>query len=216
MAAHRRHVAGTRTGSADDAARPRARTRRSTRPGGRTTKARTLGELALHVATVPGAVAELASSPSPAQAPQFGPDPSPTSAAELVPALDQSIAKAKAGARRMDDATLTETWRLMQRRSGAAGDSARGVPALGHAQPLVSPPRPADGVSARARRPGSLDLRSERGRESVRVTRRGRASGSRFAHLLRLAGLVGHGIRSSQPGRARRRWNNAAASLVPL
>ena len=31
-------------------------------------KARTLGELALHVATVPGAVAELISSPSPAQA----------------------------------------------------------------------------------------------------------------------------------------------------
>ena len=34
-------------------------------------KARTLGELALHVAMVPGAVAELVASPSPAQAPQF-------------------------------------------------------------------------------------------------------------------------------------------------
>src|SRR4051812_40141027 len=43
-------------------------------------KARTLGELALHVATVPGTVAALASSPSPAQAPQFGPDPSPSAA----------------------------------------------------------------------------------------------------------------------------------------
>ena len=75
-------------------------------------KARTLGELALHVATVPGSVADLASSPSPAQAPQFGPDPSPATAAELVPALDRSIANAKQVIGRMDDATLMETWRL--------------------------------------------------------------------------------------------------------
>ena len=75
-------------------------------------KARTLGELALHVATVPGAVADLASSPSPAQAPQFGPDPTPGNAAELVPALDRSIAHAKQVIGRMDDATLTEIWRL--------------------------------------------------------------------------------------------------------
>src|SRR3979409_636025 len=45
-------------------------------------KARTLGQLALHVATVPGGVAELVASPSPAQAPQFT-DPSPKSGAEL-------------------------------------------------------------------------------------------------------------------------------------
>ena len=46
-------------------------------------KARTLGELALHVAMVPGAVAALVASPSPAQVPQFT-DPSPKSAAELI------------------------------------------------------------------------------------------------------------------------------------
>ena len=34
-------------------------------------KARTLGQLAMHVATVPGSVAELAATPSPAQVPQF-------------------------------------------------------------------------------------------------------------------------------------------------
>jgi uncharacterized damage-inducible protein DinB len=76
-------------------------------------KARTLGELALHVAMVPGGVAELVASPSPAQAPQFA-DPTPASAAELVPALDQSIAKAKKALGGMDDATLMATWRLMQ------------------------------------------------------------------------------------------------------
>jgi uncharacterized damage-inducible protein DinB len=76
-------------------------------------KARTLGELALHVAIVPGGVAELFASPSPGQAPDFA-DPSPKSAAELIPALDESIAKAKQVLGGMDDAALMETWRLMQ------------------------------------------------------------------------------------------------------
>lgn len=76
-------------------------------------RARTLGELALHVAMVPGGVAELVASPSPAQAPRFT-DPSPKSAAELIPALDQSIAKAKQMLGGMDDATLAATWRLME------------------------------------------------------------------------------------------------------
>jgi uncharacterized damage-inducible protein DinB len=76
-------------------------------------KARTLGQLALHVATVPGGVAELAASPSPAQAPRFADDPSPKSASDLIPALDQSIAKAKNVLGGMDDAALTATWRLM-------------------------------------------------------------------------------------------------------
>ena len=75
-------------------------------------KARTLGQLALHVATVPGGVAQLASS-SPAQAPQFADDPSPTSASELIPALDQSIATAKKVLGGLDDAALLATWRLM-------------------------------------------------------------------------------------------------------
>lgn len=75
--------------------------------------ARTLGELALHVAMVPGGVAELGASLSPAQAPKFGTDPSPKGASELIPALDQSIAKAKCVLGGMDDATLTATWRMM-------------------------------------------------------------------------------------------------------
>ena len=75
-------------------------------------RARTLGQLALHVAVVPGGVAELVASPSPAQAPPFT-DPSPTSAAELIPALNQSIAKAKHVLAGMDDAAFMATWRLM-------------------------------------------------------------------------------------------------------
>jgi uncharacterized damage-inducible protein DinB len=76
-------------------------------------KARTLGELAMHVALVPGAVAELIGSSSPAQVPVFA-DPVPNSASELIPALDESIAKAKKVLGSMDDAVLMAPWRMMQ------------------------------------------------------------------------------------------------------
>lgn len=75
-------------------------------------KARTLGELALHVATVPGSVAEFIASPSPAQVPDFI-DPSLPSAAELIPAFDESIAKAKQVLGGMDDPTIMATSRMM-------------------------------------------------------------------------------------------------------
>ncbi len=77
-------------------------------------KSRTLGELAMHVATVPGGVAEFAAAPSPAQAPEFESGPSPKSASELVPALEESIAKAKSVLSGMSEATFNGTWRLMQ------------------------------------------------------------------------------------------------------
>src|SRR4051812_26913411 len=63
-----------------------------------------LGQLALHVATVPGAIAEL-SQISPFPVPKFE-QPSAASAAELVPALDQSVAKARTILRRMDESDL--------------------------------------------------------------------------------------------------------------
>ena len=75
-------------------------------------KARTLGELALHVASVPGAVAALAALPSPVPAPKFGADPKPARAAELLPALDRSIADAKRTLSAMDDARMQEHWSL--------------------------------------------------------------------------------------------------------
>ena len=75
-------------------------------------KARTLGDLALHVAIVPGGVAQLVAAPSPVQAPQFK-DPSPASASELVPALDHAIATAKQVLGGMSDAGATETWRML-------------------------------------------------------------------------------------------------------
>jgi uncharacterized damage-inducible protein DinB len=76
-------------------------------------KSRTLGELALHIAIVPGSVAEFVAAESPVQAPQFA-DPVPKQAAELVPALQESIAKAKKILSGMDDEALNATWRMMQ------------------------------------------------------------------------------------------------------
>ncbi len=73
-------------------------------------KSRTLGELALHVAGTPGEVAKLAAQ-SEIQAPDFK-DAVPASAAELIPALDQSIATARQLLGKMDDATLNGTWRV--------------------------------------------------------------------------------------------------------
>ena len=70
-----------------------------------------LGQLAMHVAIVPGGIAE-ASTQSRFQVPKFA-HPSATSAAELMSALDQSIAKAKQIVGGMDDAALASTWRLV-------------------------------------------------------------------------------------------------------
>src|SRR3954464_4290739 len=72
--------------------------------------ARTLGELALHVAGTPGSVAALASQAE-VQAPDFK-DAVPQSAAELIPAHDESIASAKRLLRGMDDAALNAMWRM--------------------------------------------------------------------------------------------------------
>jgi uncharacterized damage-inducible protein DinB len=74
-------------------------------------KSMSLGQLALHVASVPGAIAEI-SRISPFPAPKFE-HPSAASAAELVPTLDRSVAKAKTILREMSDADLGKTWRVV-------------------------------------------------------------------------------------------------------
>lgn len=74
-------------------------------------KSMSLGELAMHVATVPGGVAAIAVT-SPFTVPEFT-RPTPTSASELLPALEQSVADARALLGGMDDAALADTWRLV-------------------------------------------------------------------------------------------------------
>jgi uncharacterized damage-inducible protein DinB len=74
-------------------------------------KSMSLGQLALHVATVPGSIAEL-SQMSPFPLPKFE-QPSASSAAELVPALDESIGKARTILRGLDEADLAKIWRVV-------------------------------------------------------------------------------------------------------
>jgi len=75
-------------------------------------KSMSLGQLALHVATIPGNVAQLASLDTIPEPPQFIQAEAAT-AAELVPTLKASLAKAREVLGGMDDAKLMETWRLM-------------------------------------------------------------------------------------------------------
>ena len=74
-------------------------------------KSMSLGQLALHIASTPGAIAEI-SQISPFPMPKFE-QPSANSAAELLPALDASLEKARAILRRLDDADLAKLWRVM-------------------------------------------------------------------------------------------------------
>ena len=75
-------------------------------------KSFSLGQLALHVATIPGMVAQLSALDELPEPPQFI-QPAATAASELVPALDASLAQARQVLNGFDDAKMTGTWRLM-------------------------------------------------------------------------------------------------------
>src|SRR5688500_10178024 len=74
-------------------------------------KSMSLGQLALHVATVPGNVAELAAKDTVPEPPGFVHQEAAT-AAELVPALLESVAKARRVLGGFDDGRMTAMWRL--------------------------------------------------------------------------------------------------------
>jgi len=72
-----------------------------------------LGQLALHVATVPGNVAGLAAMDTIPEPPSFIQAEAAT-AAELVPSLTESVAKAKRTLGGFDDARMAAMWRLQR------------------------------------------------------------------------------------------------------
>ena len=74
-------------------------------------KSMSLGQLALHVATVPGNVAELAAVDTIPEPPSFV-QPEAATASELVPSLADSVAKAKRALGGFDDAKMSAMWRL--------------------------------------------------------------------------------------------------------
>lgn len=73
-------------------------------------KSMSLGQLALHVATTPGGVAQMATLPE-ITVPEFA-QPEATSTGELLAALDASIAKATEVLAGLDDASMGEIWRV--------------------------------------------------------------------------------------------------------
>ena len=76
-----------------------------------TQKSMSLGQLALHVATIPGNVAEIASV-SPFQVPPFA-QPAPRPRANSCRRSTRVSSKARTMLGGMDDAALAATWRLM-------------------------------------------------------------------------------------------------------
>jgi uncharacterized damage-inducible protein DinB len=74
-------------------------------------KSMSLGQLALHVATVPGNVAELAAVDTVPEPPSFV-QPEAATTSELVPSLMESVAKAKRALGGFDDARMGVMWRL--------------------------------------------------------------------------------------------------------
>jgi uncharacterized damage-inducible protein DinB len=74
-------------------------------------KSLTLGQLAMHVATLPGAIAEISTRAFDVKT--VIPRPSATSAAELLVVLDESLARARTLLGAMDDAALVSPWRMV-------------------------------------------------------------------------------------------------------
>ena len=75
-------------------------------------KSMTAGQLAYHLATVPGGVVRFAQE-SPRQVPEFAAFPQPASRDEILKALDESVATVREVLPQYDDAAMAETWRLM-------------------------------------------------------------------------------------------------------
>jgi len=74
------------------------------------TKSMTAGQLALHIAGVPGMVTTLAKEDS-VPAPDFGaPAPQPQTVREILEAFDASVAKTKELLPKMDDAAMARMW----------------------------------------------------------------------------------------------------------
>jgi uncharacterized damage-inducible protein DinB len=75
-------------------------------------KSMTAGQLAFHLATVPGGIVRFVGS-NPAQAPEKFNFPQPASRDEILKAFDESVATVRSVLPTYNDAAMNETWRLM-------------------------------------------------------------------------------------------------------
>jgi uncharacterized damage-inducible protein DinB len=74
-------------------------------------KSLSAGQLAYHIATVPGSIVRFVEN-NPAQLPATFDFPQPTSCREILNQLEVSIAVARSGLPKFDDEDMSETWRL--------------------------------------------------------------------------------------------------------
>jgi uncharacterized damage-inducible protein DinB len=75
-------------------------------------KSMTAGQLAYHLAFVPGGVIRFVQN-NPAQAPEFAKFPQPASRGEILTLFEESITSVKDQLPKFDDAAMGETWRLI-------------------------------------------------------------------------------------------------------
>jgi uncharacterized damage-inducible protein DinB len=75
-------------------------------------KSMSMGQLALHIATIPGAIADIGTRPT-FDVRTAIPRPTPASSTELLGALNQSVATAKKILAEMGDTGLTESWKMV-------------------------------------------------------------------------------------------------------
>jgi uncharacterized damage-inducible protein DinB len=76
-------------------------------------KSMTAGQLAWHIALVPGGIARFVQQ-NPAQAPDFANFPQPSSLREILDKFEESVATVKGLLPCCDDAKMNETWRLVR------------------------------------------------------------------------------------------------------
>jgi uncharacterized damage-inducible protein DinB len=75
-------------------------------------KSMTAGQLAYHLAAVPGGIVRFVQN-NPAQAPESFNFPQPAGRAEILKTLEESISTVRSILPKFDDAAMTETWRMV-------------------------------------------------------------------------------------------------------
>ncbi len=75
-------------------------------------KSMTAGQLAYHLASVPGGVVRFVQN-NPAQAPESFTFPQPASREEILKTLEESIATVRSELPKFDDAAMKESWRMV-------------------------------------------------------------------------------------------------------
>jgi len=76
-------------------------------------KSMTAGQLACHLARVPGAICRFVQ-PNPVQAPGFAPEQQPGSIEEILKMHEESASIVRSELPKFDDAKMHETWRLVR------------------------------------------------------------------------------------------------------